>query len=187
MLRPAYFLLIAALLAGCGGGNDEPAASTQLPATSSSSAASSSPARPPEATRESYIKEADALCKTKNADAKRRNETLGRKTADLTDDSEILSAIKTDLREGYEFQRAYLADFRRISSPPGDAAILDKLSEAQDEQTALLGRLADAAESGDAERFTALNEEQDSVTTRYRGLAQGYGFKECGSGNSDAE
>jgi hypothetical protein len=41
------------------------------------------------------------------------------------------------------------------------------------------------AESGDEERFQALIDETRRAKERARVLAQGYGFKECGSGDTD--
>ena len=76
------------------------------------------------------------------------------------------------LQEGYEDQRKDNRRFATIEPPEADREIIEKLVTAYEEQTALLGRLADAARERDARRFVSLSEEQDKVTTSARGLAQ---------------
>jgi hypothetical protein len=47
--------------------------------------------------------------------------------------------------------------------------------------------MLDAAEAAEAQRFASFAEEQGRVKTRARGLAQGYGLRECGSRKNEAD
>jgi hypothetical protein len=78
-----------------------------------------------------------------------------------------------------------VAKFRDLTPPAGDEETVDKIVAALEQQTALVGQAADAADSGNAERLSALGTEADATRTRVRGLLQGYGFRKCGSGTSD--
>ena len=80
-----------------------------------------------------------------------------------------------------------MADFRELEPPPADRDIFERMAEALEQQAALVGRLADAAAAGDAARFVSVNGELETTRTRARGLLQGYGFRECGSGKGDAD
>ena len=157
----------ALLLAACGG--DDDAGSTD-----------GSP------TREEYIARADAFCKQANAKAKGLNERIREAARAASPGRDQLRAIAPILEEGYGLQRRARDEFKEIPYPPADRAIVEKLHAAFDEQTALVGRLLDASKAGDVARARALTEEQNRLKLQTRGMAQGYGFEECGSGRNEA-
>ena len=183
----------ALLLAACGGDDDsasespekQPTATTQPETRTGSTEDSGSTGDSP--TREEYIARADAFCKQANAEAKGLNERLQEAVRGASPGREQLEAIAPILEEGYEVQRRSRAEFKEIPSPPADRETIEKLHAAYDEQTAIVGRLRDAAEAGDVARFRALSQEQNRVKLQSRSLAQRYGFKECGSGRNEAD
>jgi hypothetical protein len=160
--RTVVLLAVGALVASCGGGKGD-------------------------SRREEYIARADRQCEAANRRAKALNERfeaaqLGGKSAD-----EVLDALASILEEGYELQQRDNEAFRDIEPPPEDREVIERLHAAYDEQAALIGRMRDAAESGDAMRFRVLSDEVQRVKRRARALARDYGFKECGSGKSEAD
>ena len=89
------------------------------------------------------------------------------------------------LERGYGPVRDNAAAFEAANPPAGDAAAIERIRKAYDEQAELVRRLAAAAKRGDVDAFKALSEEQKDVVTRARTLARAYGFAECGSSKSD--
>jgi hypothetical protein len=114
------------------------------------------------------------------------NEQFQRLARGASSEEEALRTVAPLLEKGYDKQRAQDERFAAIRPPAADREIITRLWKANDENTALLGRLVDAARSQDVGRFTALAEEQKRATERARGLAEGYGFRECGSRKSEA-
>jgi hypothetical protein len=129
----------------------------------------------------------DAFCKDSNAEAKKRNEEFQDALKGVSDPEEQLKVLAPLLADGYEWQQGLDDRFKSHQPPPSDAAIWDKYLTAAEERTALLGRVADAADAGDVDRVTALIDEQGRVDDRMKGIATGYGLKECGSGKNRAK
>jgi hypothetical protein len=162
----------ALLLGACGGGGDD-----------------SGSAPPPDGgavTREDYIARADAFCKRVNAQAKGLNGRMRDAARGASSPGAQLAAIVPILEEGYRMQRRSRDEFKRIPYPPADRGIVERLYAAFDTQTELVGQLLRASEARDVGRVRALTREQNRVKLQARGLAQGYGFKECGSGRNEA-
>jgi hypothetical protein len=177
-------LLAGASLSACGDSDDD--ARPSGASTTGTSTTRTAQSRPP-VTRESYIAEADALCKESNAEAKRLNEELQRAAASAKGDAQILARLEPILRRGYAAQQRRRDEFVAITPPAADRSITAKIKTSVDEQTALVGRLVDAADRRDVQRFTGLNAEQERVSSRTQALMEGYGFTECGSGRNEAE
>ena len=102
-------------------------------------------------------------------------------------DEDALAELAPLLEKGYAEKRVQDAEFEKIEPPAEDRDTVEKIRAAANEDTVLLGRIADAARSGDAQQFSSMIEEQVRSRTRAQGLAQGYGFRECGSGAGNAE
>ena len=185
-MPPVRALLVALLcgllvLSGCGGDDDEESGTNSSPATTTEQRADDQGP-----TKEDYIAEADTLCKESNARAKALNERSVEAVKGRSSGKEQLRALAPILREGYALQRNDMEEFEAIEPPADDREVIDRLTTAYGEQTALVGRMLDAAEATDVQRFNALQKEHQRVKTRARGLARGYGFKECGSGKNEA-
>ena len=181
----------ALFVAACGG--DEDSGSGE-PETRATTAPQTQTQMEPETggtdgsvTREEYIARADAFCKESNAEAKGLNERLREAARGASPGREQLEAIEPILEAGYEVQRRSRDEFKQIPYPPPDKEIVEKMYAAFDEQTALVGRLIEAAEGRDVARFRTVAAEQDRVKLEARGLAREYGFKECGSGKNEAD
>jgi hypothetical protein len=188
----AVLVGMALLLAGCGGDDDSDSGSDR-PETQATTQTQTQPETGTQTdtdggpTREEYIAEADAFCKEANAEAKGMNERLQEAARSESTPRKQLAAIVPILEEGYEVQRRSRSEFKQIPHPPADREIVQRMHAAFDAQTDLVGRLLEAAEEGDLARFRTLTREQDRVKVEARGLARGYGFKECGSGKNEAD
>ena len=133
-------------------------------------------------TRASYIVQADAICRAVNADAAGLNQRAQAATKNEPDAKKGLAALEPILKEGYAAQRTAFKALVAIPSPPADKTVLATPHKAEERQVVLLERLVKAAESRDRDRFFAVVAQQQRATQRARAIAQGYGFKACGSG-----
>jgi hypothetical protein len=161
-LRPAVLVAVA-LLAGCGGsgGDDDPP------------------------TRAQFIAKTDRLCQTSNRRTRALNVQLATAAARARDDEDLLRRLAPILERGYGPLRDNAAAFQAANPPADDAAAIERIRKAYDEQAELVRRLAAAAKRGDVPAFKSLSERQKEVVTRARRLARGYGFEQCGSSKSD--
>jgi hypothetical protein len=157
---PLALLTIVAAVSGCGGSGSEP----------------------DPVLRHEYIAEADAFCKAANEQAAGDNERIQRIVERAKTAEDALAEIAPVIEAAYQRQGAQVADFRRIEPPARDREAIERLWAAYDERQVMLGRLADAARDRDAPRFESLVARQRRIKARGDALAQGYGFRECGSG-----
>ena len=167
-MRPvlACVLVIAAAapaLGGCGGssGDDGP-------------------------TRAEYIAATDARCTASNKRTRELNVQLRRAAASASDDRDLLRRLAPILQRGYASVRDNAAAFEAADPPAADAAEVERIRDAYDEQAQQVRKLAAAARRGDIAAFGSLSEAQKAIITRARRLAREYGFRECGSSRSDA-
>jgi hypothetical protein len=172
--------LTAALVAattGCGGSSTE----TVTAAASAPADAATQPAKPAEMTRATFITRGDQVCKAGNAAIRSFGAKANALAPKIDSGAEDLSALEAPMRGAYEAERRYIKALEAIAPPPADQAVIDKLSQAYEQQIALIGREADAASRGDTSAFASLADETQRAGDRARALAQGYGFKVCGA------
>lgn len=164
--RIAAACTVAALgFAGCGGDDG-----TETPAS-----------RPADGqTRERFIAEGDALCARVNTKVEAYNARIQRAAGGSTSAAAKLEAIAPIFREAHQVQRQALREWQALEQPE-DEDVIDQLDTAYSEQAALVGRIADAAAAGDAAGVSSLSSQIELVRNRAKGLAQGYGFRVCGS------
>lgn len=167
-----HFVALAAAVTGCGGGSSPPASRTRPENLSTPST------RP--LTKAAYIDRLDAICQRSSRRLDAVNSTLERISRNAPDDNQALEMLRGPLRTGYELTKADLARARAVPVPPSERKPAGALLEAWDEQTALLGRVVAAADSGDSERFVTLVDETKAVKNRAHGIAQGFGMRKCG-------
>lgn len=74
------------------------------------------------------------------------------------------------------------SELTELEPPGADAAIIDQLFTSVEEQAEQSGELADALEAGENSKAAEIEKEDEQANTKNRGIAQGYGFKVCGSG-----
>ena len=140
----------------------------------------------PALTREAFIARTEELCEASNARTRKLNADLQRAGAQARDDTQLMRRLHPILKRGYRAVRDNAAAFEAANPPPADAARIEKIRAAYDQQAELARKLTDAAKRGDAEQFRSLSAQQRAVSTRARRLARDYGFRECGSSKSDA-
>lgn len=153
------------VLAGCGD-------SSGAPTTTAADQAADSP------TRQEFIRQADKLC----GEYDRRTAPFDEDYADARRSGDTAKAA--DAIEGVTHAATdHLAKLRALEPPPDDRVPIGKYLDVAAEQIGLGRRLADAIRGGDGTRAEALADELRRGGERAEGLAQGYGFKECGSGD----
>lgn len=160
--RAVLAFAAAVLVAGCGGLGDDDAP-----------------------TRAQFIAKTDRLCEASNTRTRALNVELRAAAEAARNDAELLRRLAPILKRGYGPVRDNAAAFQAANPPAGDAAAIERIRRAYDEQAELVRRLAAAAKRGDVPAFMALSEEQKDVVMRARSLARSYGFRECGSSKSD--
>jgi hypothetical protein len=74
-----------------------------------------------------------------------------------------------------------LRKFEKLRPPPGDSAVIDKYLQSQRDQIALLRQVSKAAEAEDKAAVQRYVADIRETGQKAKGLAQGYGFKVCGS------
>jgi phage tail protein X len=176
MRRPVPFVLalLSVVLAACGSGNDGKNAAT----TGDTKAAP---------TRAEFIEQGDALCQKSNIRAKRQNTRVQAVAEAAPDDATGLAKLAPLLREGLEDQQADVRAFERLTPPAGEEKQARKIAGLYGEQTALLTKLTEAAQKGDVQGVNEALAEQQPLKERVGNYVHGYGFKECGSGNNEAD
>jgi hypothetical protein len=154
-MRRTAALLAAALafMAGCGGDDDTDS-------------------------KAEFIRQADEIC----ADADRVLEPLGERfqRADQQGNFEQAASLLGQLVDEAE---VLLAKLRAIAPPEDDQRVVDRYLDSAAHGIDVLRSLVDALEDRDVPRGRALGEELRRSTERSQGLAQGYGFEECSSGD----
>jgi hypothetical protein len=174
-------LLGAALALGACGGDDEDSSEKTTTQAAPGTTAQSGDG----VTRSEFIARADSLCEDANEDIARLNREARTAAEGASNAREQLEAVAPVYREAYALHRRSNAALSELERPPDDQETIERIRIAYDEQAALIGRLADAAEAGDTGRFRSISEELELAATKARGLAQGYGFRECGTPPGD--
>jgi hypothetical protein len=175
-------MLVAATLAvglsACGGSdgggsekNDSAAPAEPAPAVGG--------AAPSGATRRSYIKQADRICRSARAKLIpiRAKVVAASRASDPTLVYRQYAALTARAAAVY---RGVLGQIQALDAPPADEAQVNQLE-------ALLGQIADimrqnseAAAARDGARLKALNVQASAVAGRYRAVAKAYGLRQCG-------
>jgi len=146
-----------AMLAGCGGGDDD------KPGGQSASGGGSA------LSKEEFIRRADNLCR------EFRSKSLAGANPQTFDE------LRRTIDEVLPPAQRTLKKFQRLKPPPGDERIIRSYLDAQRETLSLLRQLGDAAEAGDREAAERYADALRESGGRAKRIAQGYGFKVCGS------
>jgi hypothetical protein len=136
-------------------------------------------------TRAQFIARTDRLCRASNERTRALNVELQRAAARARDDDELLRRLAPILRRGYAPVKANAAAFDAAEPPADDAAAIERIRVAYDQQARLVRRLAAAARRGDVDAIKSLSTRQRGLVLQARRLARAYGFRECGSSESD--
>jgi len=161
------------LLAGCGGGGK-----TKTVTAPASGATQGAPA-PSGVSKAAFVRQADALCQGYRSKA----ESLSRQSqavANLPTVDALAKAVPIFERLKSE-ATTLLRKLRALTPPKGDEATVARYLQGSEDQIAGFGDLITAARERDASKFAALGSSLQTRTQTVRGIAQGYGFKVCGS------
>ena len=178
-MKPLVIVLAvtaALVLAACGGDDD---GDTTTVTTQESA---ESPAEQAHA-KEQFISEADEICtdyraqldpidkefdEVRNAPPSVANDRAG---AELLDQAAELSSEEFD-------------ELQALTPPPGDEVVLDRYYQAASESMDVVSELAAVLRTPQdgLQEVERLNGELEARSSEAQGLAQGYGFKVCGSG-----
>jgi len=124
-------------------------------------------------TKAGFIEKADQVCKR----YRKRTAELERQLKS-TSDSARQAAILQRLADESE---GVVDAFDELGVPPGDAEVLGQYKKTGREQIGLVRRAAEALADGDTATASTLIKSGQETGGRQRGIAQGYGFKVCGS------
>jgi len=141
----AFAVLVAAVAAGCGGGGG----GDRL-------------------TKEEYIAQADAICKTANEEL----DAL----AEPTSMEEIASLAGSAIA----IQEDALAKLRELQPPEADQATLDEALDLVGQQVEIGRQVAEAAKAADQAKIEELIAQIDPLNTQADQIATDYGLVECG-------
>jgi hypothetical protein len=154
-------LVLALATAGCGGDDDEDSGN----GTSGESA--------PLVSKAEFIEQADELC----TDFREKSDELAAE-AETTSDTGRQAEIWRELADEAQ---ATGEEFEQLPVPAGDQAIIDRYLSASRDQIGVLRQIAEALDDGDTTSVTTLLDSGRRSGARVQGIAQGYGFKVCGS------
>jgi hypothetical protein len=158
---------VVILAAGCGG---DDADQTSQPAQSD--------APVPAMTKAEFIEQADAIC----GDMDARVKPIEAKYEQAADAGEYDTAADL-LREAVSEAAETQTEVEALEPPAADADTVDQYLEATRDGIGLVRRIADRLEDEDYAALDSLVAEAEQLDARAEGLAQGYGFRECGDGD----
>jgi hypothetical protein len=160
----AVLTLAAALLAaGCGGSDSDESGQT-------------TPADKPAATKAEFIKAADEIC----GDYDDRIAPIEDKFERLENTQEWEAAADL-LHEAADITAEGQDQIEALDPPPADAETIRKYLQTTGDGVALVRQLGDAFDDHDTETAQTLSTQAQKVAAKAHGIAQGYGFTECGS------
>jgi len=124
-------------------------------------------------TKAGFIEKADQVCKRF-----RKRAAALEKQLESTSDNARQAAILQRLADESE---GVVDAFDELGVPPGDAEVIGQYKKTGREQIGLVRRAAEALADGDTATASTLIKSGQETGGRQRGIAQGYGFKVCGS------
>jgi hypothetical protein len=75
---------------------------------------------------------------------------------------------------------------RGLEPPPGDCETINSMLALVDSQALIEEELASASRAVDIDKIKTLLEQGKPIKAKAQGIAQGYGFKVCGSSNTSS-
>ena len=157
---------VALVTAGCGG--DDKAANQPKPPT-----------------KAEYIAKVDPICAQANAESEDAGRDLGRALQSSRNPDKALGKAATVLKRTEEQTQRRIEEIKRVPLPAGgDRQGAQRFLTALDENLDLLKDLRAAAEAGDVRSFQTAASELQSEGDKATGVAQAYGFRDCGEEDS---
>ncbi len=169
MRSPIALVLIAATIAiaGCGGSGTQPTSTTSAPVT-----------------KAQFIAAADRICARGSAavDAYQGKVNAASAAEQASDTAAHRDALASALQSAAAPAGPVLDQLRALTPPAADRAVVAQYLADVARQTGLLGQLATAVRNDDGTAATTVSQQIATGKTAFERLAQGYGFKVCGSG-----
>lgn len=161
------------LLTGCGGGG------TTKTVTAPASGASRATPAPSGVSKAAFIRQADRLCqdyRTRLSSTSREGQRLSQLPANeaLTRAVPIYDRYRTEVV-------TLVRKLRALTPPKGDEGPVTRYLQGGDEVIARLDEIITAGRQQDASKFATLTASLRTRTEAIGGIAQGYGFKVCGT------
>jgi hypothetical protein len=174
MHRITVGLIAALVIAGCGGGEKTKTVTTGTPSTSGGASN-----KPP--TKSQFIAQADAICMDVNPRLDQANADIDRIGGDNSlSDQEKAKRLTPVVKGGVEAFDAGITRLSALVPPRGDVPIFENYLDTLRQQKALVERIGVAFSTNQLDSVPTLGAEARSAKTKAHGIAQGYGFKECG-------
>lgn len=169
---PAVLLLLA--FAGCGGGGSDSSPSTTTQ-TETVTVESGQPL-----SKADFIARADAICSA----AKEEVDGLDGEIQELSDSassSSDLAKLAGLFRKAADSTQGEVDQIRDLEPPSADQEIINQMLSTVDAEISQINEAADAVENSDEDELNVLGTQIKTTAAKAKGIAQGYGFKVCGS------
>ena len=167
------FVVALTTLAGCGS-----AGTPTTPSTTTPPSATAAPAKA------AFIAEADTICA--NARAKLRVQqaaiNAALKAEQANDTATNRHVLGDALNQDSLVASPLLDQLRGLQPPAADRVVIAKYESGVASQIGLIQQFANAIDSNDAQAVRTIVQQLQLGKASVQGLAQGYGFKVCGSG-----
>jgi uncharacterized protein HemX len=184
--RRAIVALIAALglaslglLVGCGGSSGE---STETVSTTTETTPTGTPG--PNAstglTMPEFIAAADAICADENEKLKPTAEAL-EAAGESAESQDELDAVLDEARVYLKEFEAGMSRLRALPPPRGKVGVINTMLTASSASQLAVEALFEALDEGNRVKLATEKEQIKLLQAKYRGLAQGLGFHECGA------
>jgi hypothetical protein len=173
---PAFAVVAIAVMAGCGGSSG----------TTSSGSSSSARTSAPALTKSEFISQADAICGQAKVKGKAEVDAVNAavKAEQGNDSAANRQALGNALNREIQVAKPVLDQLRALQPPPGDRVVIAKYLGAVASNISLAQQFVTAVESDESQAMQTISQQINQGTSTADGLAQGYGFKVCGSGTS---
>lgn len=150
-------MVAALLLAGCGGGSDDE-----------------------DLSKTDYIAKADAICAQYGANSA----TLESQFNQALEGSDLEAAAQ-DFEDQASDVTTMLDELEQLTAPASDQATVDQIIALGRQRVDVAKKAADAIASGDKETMIEAGKKASVLAGEYFELADGFGFKACGSSGTE--
>lgn len=133
--------------------------------------------------RAQFISQGDAICQETREASESLKDQVSQLHAEITleNESSQFRRIGELISESDESTSAEIEQLRSLQPPRSDRKTINRMLALVDSQVSLDEELAHAFETGDTGKMEALEAQAKPIKAKAQGIAQGYGFKVCGS------
>ena len=173
MFRPLALAVLALslLVAGCGGGSDSSSTETQTVTVAGTQALS----------KDELIQQGDAICKSAREKIDGLNAEIQEISKTASNSGDDLNQLADLYREGAATTQGEADQIRQLKPPAADQEIISQMLSAVDAGVGQLNEAADAVEADNTDQMSVVGSQLKTTAAKTKGIAQGYGFKVCGS------